>query len=107
MYFILCTIYTYNIQAWRELGLIVIVVAITMLMFSTLLFAFESDGPAPEVATFFVSTQRNISIIQKFLGSDIVCDCVSKVWGFLDCIWWSLMTLTTVGFHLQPQASPA
>ena len=28
----------------------------------------------------------------------------SKVWGFLDCIWWSLMTLTTVGFHLQPQA---
>ena len=42
-----------DIQAWRELGLIVIVVAITMLMFSTLLFAFESDGPAPEVATFF------------------------------------------------------
>ena len=39
-------------QAWRELGLIVIVVAITMLMFSTLLFAFESDGPAPEVANF-------------------------------------------------------
>ena len=44
---------TYSaMQAWRELGLIVIVVAITMLMFSTLLFAFESDGPAPEVANF-------------------------------------------------------
>ena len=41
-----------EMQAWRELGLIVIVVAITMLMFSTLLFAFESDGPAPEVANF-------------------------------------------------------
>ena len=58
--------YTYNIQAWRELGLILIVVAITMLMFSTLLFAFESDGPAPEVATFFESTQRNLSMFKTW-----------------------------------------
>lgn len=29
---------------------------------------------------------------------------VLEVWGFLDCIWWSLMTLTTVGFHIQPEA---
>ena len=28
---------------------------------------------------------------------------VLEVWGFLDCIWWSLMTLTTVGFHIQPE----
>ena len=38
-----------------------------------------------------------------FLDSDVFV--LSKVWGFLDCIWWSLMTLTTVGFHLQPQVS--
>ena len=24
-------------------------------------------------------------------------------WTFYDCLWWGLMTLTTVGYHLQPQ----
>ena len=24
-------------------------------------------------------------------------------WSFYDCIWWGLMTLTTVGYHIQPQ----
>ena len=56
----------HDFQAWRELGLIVIVVAITMLMFSTLLFAFESDGPAPEVASFPVFF-FSLKEIDKFL----------------------------------------
>ena len=25
-------------------------------------------------------------------------------WSFYDCIWWGLMTLTTVGYHIQPQS---
>ena len=24
-------------------------------------------------------------------------------WSFYDCIWWGLMTLTTVGYHQQPK----
>ena len=35
-------------QAWKELGLILLVVAIAMLMFSSLVFAFEQSGPRPE-----------------------------------------------------------
>ena len=52
---------------------------VTVLMFSSLIFAFEREGPE---------------------GSD---------WSFYDCIWWGLMTLTTVGYHLQvktPQLMP-
>ena len=52
---------------------------VTVLMFSSLIFAFEREGPE---------------------GSD---------WSFYDCIWWGLMTLTTVGYHLQvktPQLLP-
>ena len=45
---------------------------VTVLMFSSLIFAFEREGP--EAAD----------------------------WSFYDCIWWGLMTLTTVGYHLQP-----
>ena len=51
---------------------------VTVLMFSSLIFAFEREGPE---------------------ASD---------WSFYDCIWWGLMTLTTVGYHLQvkpPQLS--
>merc|ERR1712240_665181 len=50
-------------------------VRVTVLMFSSLMFAFERDGPHPEL------------------------------WSFYDCIWWALLTLTTVGYHLQPETN--
>ena len=56
-------------QAWRELGLILIIVLIIMLMFSSLLFAFERDG------------EQNIIPI-LYLGPS------PESWGFVDCIWW-------------------
>ena len=56
-------------QAWRELGLILIIVLIIMLMFSSLLFAFERDG------------EQNIITI-LYLGPS------PESWGFVDCIWW-------------------
>ena len=40
--------FTMDHQAWKELGLILLVVAIAMLMFSSLVFAFEQSGPRPE-----------------------------------------------------------
>ena len=64
-------VYTLH-QAYKDLGLILIMVAVTVLMFSSLVFAFERDGPN------------------------------WQSWSFYDCIWWGLMTLTTVGYHLQP-----
>lgn len=35
-------------EAWKELGIIMLVVTITMLIFSSLLFAFEQSGPIAE-----------------------------------------------------------
>ena len=35
-------------QAWKELGLMLLVVAIAVLMFSSMIFAFEQDGPSPQ-----------------------------------------------------------
>ena len=42
------------LQAWRELGLIVIVVAVTMLMFASVVFAFERDGGLGIIAALIV-----------------------------------------------------
>ena len=64
-------IYTLH-MAYKQLGLILIIIAVTVLMFSALVFAFERDGPDP------------------------------SSWSFYDCIWWALFTLTTVGYYLQP-----
>ena len=36
------------LQAWKELGLIVLIEAITILVFSSLVFSFEQDGAEPE-----------------------------------------------------------
>ena len=79
-------------QAWRELGLIVIVVAITMLMFSTLLFAFESSGPAPEVLQEIFQSSKlwklssSVIIFSYFKGLGFP-NTLILVWGFLDLIY--------------------
>ena len=60
-------------QAYKELGLLLLLVLVTVLMFSSLVFAFEREGPRADQ------------------------------WSFYDSIWWGLMTLTTVGYHRQPE----
>ena len=57
-------VYTLH-KVYKELGLIFLIVMVTVLMFSSLIYAFEIDGP------------------------------IAHVWSFYDCIWWGLMTLTT------------
>ena len=64
-------VYTIH-QAYKDVGLLLIIISVTVLMFSSLVFAFEREGPN------------------------------SGSWSFYDCIWWGLMTLTTVGYHIQP-----
>ena len=59
-------------KAYREIGLILVIFLVTVIMFSALVFAFEAESG------------------------------VGGVWTFYDCIWWSLLTLTTVGYHHQP-----
>ena len=64
----------------QELGLILVMFVVTVLMFSSLVFAFEREG------------------VRDDRGSRARED-----WSFYDCIWWGLMTLTTVGYHQQPR----
>ena len=59
-------------KAYREIGLILVIFLVTVIMFSTLVFAFEVESGG------------------------------GGAWSFYDCIWWSLLTLTTVGYHHQP-----
>ena len=66
-------VYTLH-QAYKDVGLLLIIISVTVLMFSSLVFAFEREGPN------------------------------SGSWSFYDCIWWGLMTLTTVGYHIQPDS---
>ena len=60
----------------QELGLILLMFVVTVLMFSSLVFAFEREEED---------------------------DGAGQDWSFYDCIWWGLMTLTTVGYHQQPR----
>merc|ERR1719370_2616622 len=62
-------------QAWKELGVILIIVCIVLLMFSSLVYAFEQNGPN------------------------------AHKWKFYDCILWSALTVTTVGYNLQPEVA--
>ena len=64
-------IYTLQ-QAYKELGLLLVLVAVAILVFSSLVYAAEKDGPD------------------------------NLVWTFYDSFWWGLMTLTTVGYNLTP-----
>ena len=66
----------------QELGLILVMFVVTVLMFSSLVFAFEREG------------------VKRKDDGDIRAH---EDWSFYDCIWWGLMTLTTVGYHIQPQ----
>ena len=59
-------------QAYKELGLLFLLVAVAILLFTSLIFAVESEGPDAEF------------------------------WSFYDSFWWGLMTLTTVGYNMTP-----
>ena len=62
----------YKLPCSQELGLLFLIVAVVILLYTSLIFATEQEGPHPELWTFYKS------------------------------FWWGLMTLTTVGHNMTP-----
>ena len=101
------------LQAWHELGLILLIVLITILVFSSLIFNFEQDGLNPArwwektLKWYFSETLWNINALTSY---HIIKGAEKCRWiemhhsrDFMACTWWALMTLTSVGSHLQPE----
>ena len=59
-------------KAYKELGLLCLMVTVALLLFASLMFAAEADGPD------------------------------KAIWSFYESFWWGLMTLTTVGYAFTP-----
>ena len=67
-------VYTLH-QAYKDLGLILIIISVTVLMFSSLVFAFEQDSKAIASLPFIASLFYSLSTLDfdGFGSMDFVC----------------------------------
>lgn len=79
-------------QAYKELGLLLVLVAVAILTYSSLVYFAEKD---PDTTGLDCNSTR-------ISGVPVELDpCYS--WTFVESFWWGLMTLTTVGYDLNPK----
>ena len=75
-------------QAYKELGLLMHIIGVGILTFASLVYICETEmGPS-------VAVQWNNKTI--FVPHN-------DTWTFLDCFWWGMMTITTVGYDSNPK----
>merc|ERR1719233_2067244 len=85
-------------QAYQELGLLLVLVAVGILTYSSLVYFAEKDIPDIEGlnCTDWLSTYSREK--WRHIGSH---PCYT--WTFVESFWWGLMTITTVGYDLYPK----
>ena len=78
-------------QAYQELGLLLVLVAVAILTYSSLVYFAEKD---PDRSGLNCTRA-------DWKGPKERDPCYS--WTFVESFWWGLMTLTTVGYDLNPK----
>lgn len=78
-------------QAYQELGLLLVLVAVAILTYSSLVYFAEKDPDRSGLNC----TREDLKVPKE---RD---PCYS--WTFVESFWWGLMTLTTVGYDLNPK----
>ena len=87
-------IYTLN-QAYKELGLLLLLIAVSLLTVRL------SD----KILKKDLKTKNQVNIYFQIASMTYFVEKEGSQWTFLDSFWYSLMTLTTVGYELQPQST--
>jgi len=111
-------------QAYRELGLLMLLVFVAILTFSSLVYFAEKEGYEDNTAIYGVkSSKRNrngqMCTCTDQLGNQVdnIAKNISGImqkatenksvrvnnWTFVESFWWGLMTITTVGYDLDPK----
>ena len=83
-------------QAYQELGLLLVLVAVAILTYSSLVYFAEKEVP-----DYLNCSMQGLAVVGRSWREIAQDPCYS--WTFIESFWWGLMTLTTVGYDLNPK----
>ena len=83
-------------QAYQELGLLLLLVVVAILTYSSLVYFAERERDEGLNCTDW--KERFVTELGNNIGGH---PCYT--WTFIDAVWWGLMTITTVGYDLYPK----
>ena len=82
-------------QAYQELGLLLVIIAVAILTYSSLVYFAEKEVPDGVNCSDWSGSGHHWEL-------EINHPCY--VWTFVESFWWCLMTITTVGYELSPKS---